>query len=363
MRFRNTKMITAYKYTIDNTLYLEEKISIKKKIKVLAYNLIGSLLFPHRIDDTAPLTLHVINGKSELSTRHFKKIPELYYGLTFSNWKEIKEQRSHISYIGRSERVKIIFSSILSYKDVKLYGGCYAYWLDFCLWNAYVSKTGTRTLVGNGNYDRLTTTITELCRLYSVSYQMKQHGLISSRIKIPHKIHCEKMYAFDDVQAELFKKHIIENDDCVYENWYKPGFEFVEKKFDKYTIGIIENKSTINKITEIYDILKSICRYGNKNQNVVIMLHPRSKQSEYEELVRDCKCNVTFTREKIFDYDMIVSCPSTLAYDYLRSDYTRPIIFVEFISSLKYYLEAYENVTYIGSADELDYKMAEMLKI
>lgn len=364
MRVRKAETISIYKHAIENSLYLEKTITRKKRLKVLAYILFGVVFFSYRDDDSNSSIVHVINGKSQFRTRNFKGIPELYYGLTFTNWKEIKHQNSHISYISRKERAKALFSSLLSYGNVKSYGGCYAYWLDFCLWSIYISIIKPSVIVSNGHYDRLTTTLSELCRINSVEFHMKQHGLLAADgFYIPHKIHCEKVYAYDDIQADVFRKCIIENDDCLYETWYKPGFEFVSNRFDKFTIGIIENKNVENQVTEIYDILKTISKYGTENHDVVIMLHPLSKQSEYEKLVKNCRCNVTFTREKYIDFNMIISTPSTLAYDYVRSGYTGPIIFAQFILRVKDGLENYKNVIHVGSPDELDHIVAEMLKI
>ena len=356
---KDLPVMLSYRNVIDNTLYIEKNIKGKKKWCVFVYNLFMILFCPRRNEST-PI-VHVINGRSEFRTRNFFDSVDIYYGLTFSNLRDLKDQKCHVSYIGRSRRLFVLFQSFLLYPRLRIKRGCFSYWLDYCLWNTYITIQKPKTIISNGHYDRLTTTLSELCKLHSVEFRMKQHGLLANKYDLPHKIICDKVYAFDDIQAVIFREYIIGNQDCQYEMWYQAGFEFVNKDFKRFSIGIIENKS--KEIREIYDILEAVKKYCRKYDDVYIMLHPLSDQMDYKDIMASSICSITFTREKIFDFDMIISTPSTLAYDYLRADYKKPIIFADFKLRMRDVFSKYENVLFVDSADRLNEKLAEIMKL
>ncbi len=343
----------AYRKVLDNTIFIEKTISRSKKLRILLYNLFLIFLAPY-IDEITPV-VHVINGKAEFRTRHFMGSAELYYGLTFSSINDFVSQRKHVSYLKRIKRIGVLVNSFFSYFRLPKFKGCFSYWLDFCLWNEYLEKQKPTILISNGHYDRLTTTLSELCYICSVDFQMKQHGLLPNTYDIPHRIRCSKVYAFDSIQEKIFKNYIIANNDCIYESWYQSGLTFLESTFSNYTVGIIENRS--DEIQEIYAILRCISNTLKKGEDVTVMLHPLSKADDYKDNVNGCSCNITFTRDKYLNYDLLISTPSTLAYDYLREGYKNPIILADFKHKMKDVFSDYSNVIYVDSEELLNEKV------
>lgn len=347
-----------YNSVIKNVIWIENEVDFKKKLKFLLYNILLMIFVPYNGEQKD--TVHVINSRSEFRTRDFLESQDIYYGRTFSNIKELRGQYSHISGLKRRERCRIFVRCIVSYHNVKTVGGCFGYWLDFCIWDRYLGIQRPKVLISNGHYDRLTTTLSVLCELHSIQFWMKQHGLLSEKVIPPKKIHCNRVYAFDDMQAEIFRRLIVCNDDCEYINWYNPGFKFNHVKFKEYTIGVIENRSEL--ICEIYDIITGLKKYCERDMNIYIMLHPLSNEEDYAEEVRNIASQVTFTREKYLDYDLLISTPSTLAYDYIREGYSCPIVLAEFGHGIAESFAGYHNVIHAENAEKLDAILKEYLK-
>jgi len=348
-----------YRAAMVNTIWTEKKISIKKKWLVFLFNVFEITFRKYEADNYS--SVHIVGGKAELRTRNFLGTEDLYYGLTFNSFGEFHNQKSHISFIKRWDRLLVFSKAVFSYHMVKREGGCLAYWLDFCLWNEYLMTQRPETLVSNGHYDRLTTALSELCRLYSIDFQMKQHGLLTEQYIPPHKIYCNKVYAYDETQADIFRRIIVSNIECDYEMWYDSGIRFTNKEFPRYSIGIIECRSDV--ILEIYDILANVDKYGETGTDVYVMLHPLNNEEDYAELVRGCKANVVFTRDKYMDYDVIVATPSTLTYDYIRAGYDKKIILADFGNRLQGTFDAYHNVLYVDTTAKLEKEMIEVLSI
>ena len=150
---------------------------------------------------------------------------------------------------------------------------------------------------------------------------MQQHGIISQTQSVPYKIHCDCLYVFDQNEKRKFLNNVIKNTNCKVIEKYEHTVKFENSKKKSLTIGIIEQP--VEEAMQIIRIVMNICG----NYDIYIMLHPRSNIEIYRSL-KKCS-NIHFIEEKEWNLDLVISTPSTLAYDYIRAGFVNPIIFVD----------------------------------
>ena len=138
---------------------------------------------------------------------------------------------------------------------------------------------------------------------------------------------------------------MIKNTNCKVIEKYEHTVKFENSKKKSLTIGIIEQP--VEEAMQIIRIVMNICG----NYDIYIMLHPRSNIEIYRSL-KKCS-NIHFIEEKEWNLDLVISTPSTLAYDYIRAGFVNPIIFVDINRKLPEFKNEYPNLYYLDNIEKL----------
>ncbi len=285
-------------------------------LKVFWYSLFICFFNKYRKVDFSEV--FVVNGKAEIRRKGREDFLILQYALTSNNICDYHKILTHVSYIKYFSRLKLIIKACRSKKKENIPFG---YFLDYILWREFFSLYRASQIWGYGHYDRLTTQIALLSVQFGKRYYMKQHGLLSYDMKLPHKIPADRIIAFDENEIKKFKNNIILNKSCEYQIEYVSSvdFQYTEKKGKR--IGIID--TPIDEMVELIRLVEK----RNFDAECILMLHPLSKikdvffENERMKLVRGEK--------KELNCDVIFSGPSTLVYDYMRAGFDNPIIVYE----------------------------------
>lgn len=259
--------------------------------------------------------VYVINGKNERQYINRQKAKPLYYGIFTNDISEYRHSLMHMTCINKKRRLAIIFNVIFS----RSYGYPKGYILDYVLWKEFFGRYLPDKIGSSGHYDRLSTQIALLAHMFKKKYYMKQHGLIGHKLNLPSKIPVYSVVAYDDIEADKFQQEVVLNADCLYSTEYISSVEFVCTKMCHIHIGIID--TPIKEMNEI--ILGVIENLGDIK--CTVMQHPRSNLNLKQISFDTEQVNFVCSRQKEFNYDLIISGPSTLAYDYVMAGYDRPI--------------------------------------
>ncbi len=343
---KTDKYKKQFQIVIQNNHFVESRVFISKKWKMVLYD-IACILFNTCQKDNRHAKIHIINGKSELRLKQYKDYEDIYYGFTQTNLKELRSQKTMFSYFTRVERIRILLAAAVSYFTGSSCKGPFVYWIDFYFWNAFLNRSQAKILLSNGHYDRLTTCLSVLCREKHILFYMKQHGFTLTDRTIPNKLHCNRLYAFDEEQAGYFKKNVIANKDCEYVLEYENNVTFSYWKKKAPVIGIIENPTCGMK-----DIIQCVINHYKDDTAILIMLHPLSRKRTYKAF--EGIKNVYISRKKIRNADLLVCAPSALVYDYIRNGFANKIIFVDQYRKFPEYRSAYNNLIYVEGLCELD---------
>ena len=235
--------------------------------------------------------------------------------------------------------------AIKDYFHLKIKDGCLIYWIDFVFWNYFMSMNKPQEVFSNGHFDRLTTTLAGLCDYYKIRFCMQQHGLISRSQKIPHKLHCDCLYVYDQNEKQKFLTNVVQNRDCKVVEKYDYTITFRNSAKNSLRIGVIEQpiKESLSIIRKVMSACGEI--------DIYVMLHPRTNKKKYRSL-KGYK-NIYFMEEKEWNLDLIVTTPSTLVYDYIKAGFTKPIIFVDINRNLSEFKNEYPNVFYLDKIEKL----------
>lgn len=339
----DNKLLEIYQNAIDNNCYFENKISIAKRIKMFMYYFTIIVVNMHHVKRYD--NIHIINGKMELKYASNKKYNNIYYGYITGNISKLKSINTHMSFCTRKRRISIFLLAIKNYFILKISDGCLIYWVDFVFWNYFISMYRPQIVLSNGHFDRLTTILSGLCNYYKIKFYMQQHGIISQTQSVPYKIHCDCLYVFDQNEKRKFLNNVIKNTNCKVIEKYEHTVKFENSKKKSLTIGIIEQP--VEEAMQIIRIVMNICG----NYDIYIMLHPRSNIEIYRSL-KKCS-NIHFIEEKEWNLDLVISTPSTLAYDYIRAGFVNPIIFVDINRKLPEFKNEYPNLYYLDNIEKL----------
>ena len=111
-------------------------------------------------------------------------------------------------------------------------------------------------------------------------------------------------------------------------------------------------------IKEMRDIIEIILE-SNPTGRIIVMLHPLSRIEVYKEFTGNK--NIEFLHDKReWNLDIMVSSPSTLAYEYLQNGFQMPVFFVDINCIMEDFKGRYDNLIYI---DNLQLLRKELRKI
>lgn len=335
------------KLIVENSYSIESKITLIKKIKMFGYYLINIIFNRHTSDRFN--NIHVVGGKTLLRMIHhenFGVYEDFYYGDSQQTIDDIINKKTYFSYFNRRERIVLLLKSMIKFLSLKLNSIPLVYWMDYFFWDEFLEKTKVKIILSDGQNDRLTTMLSFLSKKKNIKFYMRQHGLISSKLKLPNRIYCTRFYSFDEDQAELFRKNIIYNDDCEYIIKYENNVVFEQIEKHGIVVGIIENPRP-----EMAGIIDLVINNLSSDAVIIIMLHPITKRDKYKAIKNK---NIIFTYQKIWNLDLIISSVSTLVYDYIMQGFKNPIYFVDTTGTMPEFKEKFGNLEYIERIKQLE---------
>ncbi len=321
------KLMEIYQCGIENLISISDNGKIKKEnifrhIKILIFYFL--LIIFNKKKDNLPDEVYINRGVNEthLIPFQYNKSSIILRGKAFKSIVEFIENPSFVSMYCRAERIKININIVKEYiknrKEIKHL----SMWIEFCWIVKFIQRSNVKCIASCGHYDEITTWIALLSEIFYFKTVIIQHGFISSKIKLAHKIPCDEVVAFDNKSLNTFKQHIISNENCIYKVEKKPFIQFqnLNRHMGYKYIGIIEqcNKEWVNNIIKVIETLKM------KNIIFVILLHPLSS-FKYVNEVGDSK--IIITRKKISNLDLLIMECSTLAIDYYTAKIDIPILF------------------------------------
>lgn len=351
---QNDILIKIYKSALENEVYVGVKPNKIKQFKMILYYF--SIIFLNRYREEKAKCVHIANGKMEVKFGDEELFNNVYYGFTFRNFKDIINMNTIVSFCKKYQRISILKRATIEYiSKRKIIGGNWIYWIDFMFWDNYIREYGMETVYSNGHFDRVTTIISLLCESYSITFYMRQHGLIHYLQCIPNKIFCNKLYAFDKNEIVKFRRNIIKNDNCEYKERYVNKIKFYNEHLIRKTIGIIEQP-----VKEEEDVINVVIN-SDTEKDILVMLHPLSNAERYKKFKGISNVHFLVNR-KVWNVDLLVATPSTLVYDYLHSGFKTLVLFVDIYGIMPEYRNQYDNVIYIDSIDELKTQIKEKTK-
>lgn len=229
--------------------------------------------------------------------------------------KNLREQISLVSLVSRKNRLKIIFSSIIS---VPRSGHLLGRWLEYQLLKDIFDGDLFDNVYSFGHYDEFTYWLTTLCEEHKYKYTMYQHGVVIDNIIIPNKIYCNELHVFNKYSEKVFKNNIIKNTNCNYcIDGFKTNIDFkqITKEDNIKYVGIVDQTfpEWLKYMTD--------CVSGLEGYIAVVMLHPLSPENILED-----SDSVIVTREKYDNLDCVIADFSTLVLDYVSIGYKGTII-------------------------------------
>lgn len=292
----------------------------------------------------------IVNGKMERKINSYDKDSRcpIYYGLVQRSISELRHMYTVVSEFSILERIKIACRAIRTYLVINDKNGELIYWIDLCFWSEWIKRIKPESIKTYGHFDRLTTEISVLSQIYGYKFIIQQHGILGSRCIIDKKLHCDEVFAFNEIELSNFRKNVIANSNCKLKIKYinTTNFERITEKDNLFTIGIVDQP--------IDGMAQLVCNIVEKFPDVLIfiMLHPRSKNKTYSCL--SGKNNVRILKQrKILDVDVLITMTSTLFWDYIYNGYDKKIIIAQPNSILKEYGTTYKNIYYANKITDV----------
>lgn len=287
---------------------LKLKISNKRKVKILLYNIVVMFCSPQIGSEFD--RIYFVNGKSqEYFNLDLENITKISHGNVYTNAKQFFLKPTLYSIYNRWERIAILFNAVKIYKKNKIKIGDFSSWFEYVVLEYFMHDAAFNEIIARGHYDEYATWIGLLAEEKLFKYSIFQHGVEVDDVKVRSKIFCNNLFAFDKYSIEIFKKNIIKNESCNYFlHDFPPSvlFESIVRTSDLFYIGIAEqcNKDWINRILKILSGVQGIC--------IILMLHPLSR----EKYKKDSR--IIMTDKKILNIDLLITENSTLTLDYYR---------------------------------------------
>jgi len=290
-----------------------------------------------------------INGKRSYEKILPKKqdIFYVYHGTFFKKLYNIRQYSSAFSIMGYKDRISMIFSILKQYFENRSRIGSIVLWMEFSLIYNLIVKYQPSIIITPGFADRQTTWIAYICSDNKKKLEIYQHGIIFNE-ELPNKIPCSKIYAYDQFQVDLFKKYMIANSDCEYEiTGFKSVLHFTD--YDKEGKVIVGIATQINQQV-IYEIIEKLLEIRN-DFLIIIMVHPSEQISNYDKYRGNSRIIVEPQRRYI-NLDLLITQNSTIAYDYLNSDFKGKIFRID-SSGYICVLDSIEEIVHIKNHDDI----------
>ncbi len=341
-----------YLESMQNVEFATGTMGWDRRFKILMYYFFMILLTPYT--NKTLKKIQVISGKGNLKFKNFIGFSDIFYGATEDSIFKQLYVPSHISFIHRCTRIKILLKSLSSYVYNMVAIKNYSAWVDFMFWDGFLKIVHPEIVMVNDHCDRNACFLSGLCEQYKISFYIKQHGLIYDSFIMPYKIFCNKLYAFNTIELLKYKNNMIKNSCFEYEQFYLCDVKFITISRQRYCIGIIESK-----FPEMKSIIDEVIGIIPNDVDICMMLHPTSHKDEYISYCNNE--NMKLTDKKIWNCDVIVAPPSTLVYDYIMNGYEGKIILCDFSGRLLSFKDAFSNIIYIDRIGELKSELLSLI--
>lgn len=311
----------------------------KNGLKIFAYNIVLCLI--NRYRPILKKDIFVVNGKAHKKFANLSGYKTIFYSITEKKLCNYIHLDTHVSNVKYIERVYAFFEA-LKCKSTMPFG----YRFDFVLWKYFLKSMTGEKIVYSGHYDRLSTQISLLADSFGIKYCMKQHGLIKSGVYVPCKLKVSQATVFDRNELEKFRQNVILNDDCNYLIEYKSSVPFCHTDKEYFRVGMVEQP-----LKQTIEILQVANKYFAPNC-VTVMMHPLSNTDYIEHEINGM--NISYSKEKEMNYDVILALSSTLVYDYLRNGFEKPIILFDCLNLFEEIGYEYPNVCVCKSIEQFE---------
>lgn len=201
------------------------------------------------------------------------------------------------------------------------------------------------------SYERYCTLLSYLGHSMGIRLVGIQDGVIMD-IHPPVKLYCDEMHAFDGFEADIFRRSIIRNDDCLF---LCDGFRSMLKWADfpkngKKLIAIASQDSLTERTMDLVDNLLTVL--DPEQYIVIIYPHYREKAKQYDDFSKKhpfC-CLETSVRHR--NVDLLITFYSTIVYDFWSVNSQLPVICLHIPGHDPTYYQR-ENVTVCDSVKEV----------
>lgn len=348
-KIMNQNIYTTYCIGIDNEISINSNNTKRfyntiKYFKFWLYYIVLILLNTH--NNTKAKEFTVVHNRSErrIILRDKNAAEPIYYGNVYTNIREIFSLYTIVSEFSLWSRLKIFKQAIIEYYDIREHNVILIFWIDVYFWARWVEKVNPMAIRSYGHYDRLATNLSSLSSIYNYKFIMQQHGIIGET-PIKHKLKIDRLYVFNDIELLKFKKHVVSNQNCLYEINYFSVVDFISFDFNNdFVVGIAEQPYEImaDLIEKLVVAFPSFC--------FAVMLHPNSNDIRYSRFTK-YKNIKFFKKEKIININILITINSTLFLDYIHNGFNKIVILIGPYPYLNKYSLIYNNVKCVNSID------------
>lgn len=295
------------------------------KFKYFIWFILLLLVSPQKeaVSDRAIFVMSVL---SEKRLKNFCKTDEVYsFGKLNNKLHDMKVKMSTISPFSKAERVKLFFGGIGYYLRHKTQlSGYLHYVMEYYSIGEFFIRFRPKEVVTPGMYERYSTLISYLAHGIGCKIIGVQDGAAID-INVPYKVYCDKMYAFDEFEAETIKKFML-NKDCEY---IYTGFVSYLKwqtydKKGKKVIAVASQDWFTDKTKELVRAIAN--KLDTEKYELIVYPHYRETRSQYDDIMREFPQIKIITDVRHSNIDLLITYYSTIVYDFWSVNKDLPVI-------------------------------------
>ena len=236
----------------------------------------------------------------------------------------MRKNRSILSPFNFWERIKYLFEAVFFYFHYRdNLKGYMHFILEYYSVAEYMIKFQPTTLISPGMYDRYCTLLTYLAKGFGIESIGVQDGAAID-IKVPYKVYCDKMYAFDEFEADTIKKFML-NENCEF---ILTGFisylKWAEYPKTKKLIAVASQDWFTDKTKELVRAIANNIDF-NKYE-IIIYPHYRETISQYNDIMHEFPQIKIIAGVRHSNIDLLITFYSTIVYDFWSVNKDLPVI-------------------------------------
>ncbi|MFZ2492697.1 MAG: hypothetical protein WA208_14550 [Thermoanaerobaculia bacterium] len=226
---------------------------------------------------------------------------------------------------------------------------CLGLWLEFVALRSMVSENELRSVTTFAHHDRYATWLGGLCAARGVKFRIVQHGAIADQAVVA-QIHCDEVVCFNELERELFRKHIVANDDCDYVLTPPEGTEFRSiGDASRPVIAVAAQGPATPEAKDVIRVVNAAVRGGT----VLVYPHHEDRatltppESDWNNRI------VVSEYERHDDIDLVITFFSSIVYDYLSAPKFKGRIWCVVLHGFEMAFYSHPRVSVLRSLDEL----------